>query len=538
MLAGGSFLYYSHFMSRLRTVHHHLTRLHASTPLMAVLIFACASFFFALTTAPASFIDPDAFYHMTMSQLMLDQRGVITEFPWLQFTTLKEAYVDHHLLYHILLIPFIAACGQPIGLKIATVVLGAGVITTIFLVLRSLAVRHAWVWSLVLLFSYDFVFRLSLGKANSLSLIILFAGFFAVVRKQRRLLAVLAFCYVWAYGGFVQLLVLACVASAVRIGALLVRKQTSLKHILRECAEPSYVLAGMIAGLVIHPSFPLNFSFLWEQVVQIALINYQDTIPVGLEWYPTSVTELLIGAMPLTVACLIALLLSITHRKQLSVQSLIAGGMAVLCVVLTFKSRRYIEYAVPWAVLWAALTAHDARWFARLRSWLTNRWSGGSEQFTRWIVTGVMIYAVAGFAVMGVSAGVQLFEDYRNGRPFSHMSEIGEWLTDNAQPGSLIFHDDWDVFPHLFHHAPGMYYIVGLDPTFMYRYDAQLHTEWVAITTGKQTENLHEAIARRFSADYVVMDHDHTAMRHNIEHSSGFTLVHEDTDGVIFAVEK
>lgn len=519
-------------MDRFRTLMTTLKK----TPYAAVILFACTTLFFALITADPSFNDPDAYYHMTLTQIMLDMRGVVTDFPWLQFTTLKDAYLDHHLLYHVFLMPFIAAFGQPIGLKIATTLLGAAVITALFLLLRRFHVRYASVWSLLLLFTYDFTFRISLGKGNSFSLLFLLIAFVAIVERRERLLAVLSFLYVWAYGGFAQLLLVTCIAAVIELGfTTRLKALPTFKDLLHASRLPVVCALSILAGLVLHPSFPQNISFLWEQFVQIGVINYSDTIGVGAEWYPLSVRDLIVGSNILCATGLLALFVSLRRPKTLTPRTLLAGCMSVLMIVLTLKSRRYVEYAVPWTVLWAALAVADTHWIHDL---VVKRLRTGRDRLSRFVTVIVGGYAAAGMLIIGIICTTRLYDSYATGLGFSYMGGVGQWLEDNATPGSQIFHDDWSTFPVLFHHAPSMHYIVGLDATFMYRYNPDLYREWVAITKGEQNEDLQPAIAQRFSSDYIVMDQKHTAMREHIDATPAFSLVYEDSDGVIYRVTK
>lgn len=523
-------------MHFVRSIWKRLQNREHTTTLGAIFLFAFATFFFTLTTSHPSFNDPDAYYHMTLTQIMLDTRGVVTDFPWLQFTTLKDAYVDHHLLYHIFLLPFVAAFGQPLGLKIATTLLGAAVISVLYIVLRRFHVRYASVWSLLLLFTYDFTFRISLGKGNSFSLLFLLIAFVAIVERRERLLAVLSFLYVWAYGGFVQLLLVACIAAVIELGfTTRLKKLPSFTELLHAVRLPAVCALSMIAGLIFHPSFPQNISFLWEQFIQIGVINYSDTISVGAEWYPLSVRDLLIGSNVLCALTMLSLFVTVRYRKNISPHSLVAGCMSILMIILTLKSRRYIEYAVPWTVLWSALALQNTQWVQHA---ILKRLHTSQDRLSRLVTMSVAGYAIVGMLALGILCASRLYDDYAMGIAFTRMHGVGKWLEEHAPEGSQIFHDDWSVFPMLFHQAPHMRYIVGLDATFMYRYNEELYRTWVAITGGEKKDHLYNTIAHDFESDYIVMDQKHTAMRENIDATPGFSLVYEDSDGVIYRVTK
>ncbi len=148
-----------------------------------------------------SFPDPDAFYH-TQIALLTAEQGAVLDFPWQQFTLLKDTFIDHHFLYHVLLIPFVSFGNPLIGAKIATFFLSSAFIVVFYLFLKSQKVKFPFAYSLLLALTTAFSFRLNLTKASALSLILFFIGYYLIVKKKYYLLTILSFLYVWSYGGF------------------------------------------------------------------------------------------------------------------------------------------------------------------------------------------------------------------------------------------------------------------------------------------------------------------------------------------------
>ena len=85
----------------------------------------------------------DAFYHLGMAEEMLEQ-GIVQDFPWLYYTVFSQNYVDHHLLFHVALMPFVFF-NKIIGGKIAIALFGALAIEVFYLLMRKLKVRYAFV---------------------------------------------------------------------------------------------------------------------------------------------------------------------------------------------------------------------------------------------------------------------------------------------------------------------------------------------------------------------------------------------------------
>ena len=79
--------------------------------------------------------------------------------------------------------------------------------------------------------------------------------------------------------------------------------------------------------------------------------------------------------------------------------------------------------------------------------------------------------------------------------------------------------------------------MIGLDPTFMYKYDKQLYNEYAQITTGQDSYNLYEKIKYGFGASFVFFDKEHLALKNNLALDSRFILVYQDEEAEIYEIE-
>jgi len=189
-----------HFLNRLSSFwnsHHSLLQ-------YLLIILAAYFLFFWLQSSPV-LSDPDSFYHAKIGQILANGK-ILHQFPWLQFTTLKDNFTDHHFLYHIFLIPFVSLFPDPLaGLKFSVVVIGTVVFTVIFWFLKSNKVPFAFILTLILLAAGPYLFRANLAKAPILSLAVLIVGLQLMFRKKYIPLFFLSFFYVWLYGGWMLL---------------------------------------------------------------------------------------------------------------------------------------------------------------------------------------------------------------------------------------------------------------------------------------------------------------------------------------------
>ena len=108
-----------------------------------------------------------------------------------------------------------------------------------------------------------------------------------------------------------------------------------------------------------------------------------------------------------------------------------------------------------------------------------------------------------------------------------------QWLANNTEAGTIIYHSDWDDWPMLYYYNHHNYYLIGLDPTFMYDYDQELLLEWEEVLKGEKSEGLIEHV-EKFNSNYALIGKDKKTMLENFSNTQGFERVYEDDEAVIF----
>ena len=109
------------------------------------------------------------------------------------------------------------------------------------------------------------------------------------------------------------------------------------------------------------------------------------------------------------------------------------------------------------------------------------------------------------------------------------------WLEQNTPARSRVFQTDWDDFPRLFYYNTHNTYLIGLDPTYLQLYDADLYDLWVDITQG-DVENPSQLIAATFDSRYIHTDLDHGDFLRVAAEDPGLKEVYRDDQAVIFEV--
>lgn len=463
--------------------------------------------------------DNDGFYHIKFAYLMRTQ-GLKPEFTWLPLSILNRAeFSDHHFLFHVALIPFTFG-DLRLGAKWAAVAFASLAFLAMWLLLQRQRVPLAWLWALGLLgVSEAFLYRMSITRAQSLSLALLALGMLWLIENKHWHLGALAFAYVWLYDAFPLLLALALLhALAV---ALLERRL--------EWRPLAFIAGGIALGLLINPYFPDNIIFAFRHM----LPKFADatSVRVGNEWYPYDTAQLLgnsAGALIAFVSGVLALGLA---ARKMDVRTAFAFFTTLLFGLMLLEARRFVEYFPVFALIFAAFA------WAPLLSMKVPLGTDPSAQrplqALRPQLPAVLLAALVAFAaIRSIPAAGGRLDD---SKPYELYAGASAWLEHNTPAGARVFQTDWDDFPRLFFYNTHNTYLAGLDPTYMQLYDAALYARWVDITQGRLQAPSH-AIVADFEARYVHTDLNHKDFLRVAAQDIGLREVYRDDQAVLFEV--
>jgi len=490
--------------------------------------------------------DPDGFYHAKMA-VFLRQGIILKSLPWMQFSTLRDHFTDHHLLYHILLAPFTLIQDNPLlGVKIAAIVFAAIMVTVFYWLLKKLDI--AWPAWLTLLFVTlsGLNFRLALIKVSPLSILVVWLLIYALYKEKNWLTFALGFIFVWLYGGWpIALMVLLAYLLAEKIYIFIHQKKINLLHKKIVLALPfahkskAYfrqslaLISGLVAGLIVNPYFPTNLYFYYQQFVQIGVINMGNKFSVGEEWYGANFGQVVSVAPHIfALACVLFVILFYNHRR-ISRLTIFSFGLTFVFLFLTMKSRRYLEYYSPFLLLYAATALNDVK---NAISWkkMNKFWDS-----LAWYVRTYLAITVLFFCILAMP---KIYEQALNTAinkrlPLNQFAGAANWLKNNTPAHSLVFHTDWDEWPMLFYFNDQNYYMVGLDFTFMYNYSPELQKEYIDITTNQMPEPLAKKIKQDFGASYIFiekMDRDNLIKK--LETDPDMSRVYNDEKTSIYKI--
>ena len=486
-------------------------------PLVLWLIFF-ASLAFVQFASP-DLPDNDGYYHIKLASLMRTE-GLKPDFPWLPLSILNEnEFYDHHFLFHVALIPFTFG-DLRLGAKWAAVTFASLAFLSIWYLFHRQRIRWDWLWALALLGISDaFLYRMSITRAQSLSLAVLALGLTWILEGKHRNLAILSFLYVWLYDAFPLLPIL----------ALLHLTAIALLEHRFEYRPLLFINAGLLLGLLINPYFPDNIVFSMRHM--LPKLTEATAVSVGNEWYPYDTGQLLQNSFPALIAFGSGILALGLAGRKMDVRT----GFTLLAVLLfglmLFQARRFIEYFPPFALIFAAFAW--APLFPDPQPVAVSPTRSGRWAALRGSLPATILAAVVVLSVFKSVPATQ--SSLRDSKPYSLYAGASAWLEANTAAGERVFQTDWDDFPRLFYYNTHNTYLVGLDPTYLQLYDQESYDLWVLITHG-EVQQPSQFIANQFHSRYVHSDLKHGDFLRNAEQDPGLREVYRDDQAVILEV--
>jgi len=471
--------------------------------------------------------DNDGFYHIKLAEIMRTE-GLKPDFTWLPLSILnQQEFYDHHFLFHVALIPFTFFSDLRVGAKWAAVIFSGLAFLAVWYLFHRQRVPYAWLWALGLLGISDaFLYRMSVTRAQSLSLAFLAIGMAWLLEGKYKHLAVLSFLYVWFYDAFPLMLALAVLHL---IAVLIVERRLELRPLL-------YVTGGIVLGLVINPYFPENIIFSVRHM--LPKLADATSVRVGNEWFPYDTKQILDNSLPSLIAFAGGTLALGLSGRKMDVRTAFALLISLLFGLMLFQARRFVEYFPPFALIFAAFA-----WSPLLLDPSTG--SGQRPQSAsispadpprKWIFANLPALLLGFIVALSIALSIpRAREAIGKSKPYDLYAGASAWLEKNTPAGSRVFQTDWDDFPRLFFYNTHNTYLVGLDPTYLQLYDPDLYDLWVLLSNG-DVENPSKIIAGKFDSRYVHTDLNHGGFMKAAAKDTGLKEVYRDDQAVIYEV--
>ena len=489
--------------------------------------------------------DFDGYYHIKWTRTLWESMKMSKfppAFPWLPLTTLNpNDYVDHHLLFHIMQIPFAAFSDPRLGAKVGSALFASlAVFSCYWLVLRY-RVRYGLVWLIALLAcSSPFLFRMNMAKAPPFAIIYLVVAFHLFFKRKYWPLLPLALVFTWTYDLFV-LLIMAAVFWSITMA--IAEKRFVWQPVV-------YVIAGCAAGMIINPYFPHNLQLLFEHL-QIKLTASEFDTKVGSEWYPYDSWEFLGNSAVACIAMFVGYITFEPSERRRGHSAIFLLLFSTALMVMTARWKRIAEYWPPFAILFAAFSLKP--WLEGYRPYLTRLPADVLEELKPFLDReGVPTreeewdwrYWLTNAGVVAVALVLSIFlffnvrttvKDIGDSEPHDYYRAGAEWMRTHIPAGQIVFNTDWDDFPRLFYYDASHYYVTGLDPSYLFDRNPGLSQLYDRITLG-QEEDPGPLIRDRFGARYIFSDNEHHDFFEHARLSGWFDIVYEDRECTVMYI--
>jgi hypothetical protein len=416
-----------------------------------------------------TFFDSDTAYHLAVARLT-SEHGILHSFPWTPFSWLAEHYADKEFLFHVFLLPF-AGLDPPDASKIAGSLLGATLMSVFFLILRAEKIPKAGIWTLMtLVVSGAYVGRFVMVRPHLLSMTLSLLVVWSAARRRWLLLAFGSFLFPLCYTAWHLPLGL--------VAVLLAAEFLSGRGI--DWRVPGLVAAAGLSGVLTHPNFPETVHLFWIQNVEVLFMTAwtgQGGIELGGEFGPFSLPGL-VWYLLLPAALLLSSVMPAWRNRRKDSLALAVTFSALIFLVLTLRTQRFIEYLVPFAVMAAALT------------WRADRFPSLPAAL---LALGFLYTALFG------RYPIDLMRTRTDLLPAKVQAVLGRIVAPEAQ----VVTCDWELTGELMLALPGRRFIVALDPVFFAVNDPDRYRIWYE-TVRNPPEGTAGILADTFQARYAI----------------------------------
>lgn len=420
------------------------------------------------------FVSADDPYYHSKHAFLIEQSGRLNLIePWLEFNFLNYAPVDLWWGFHLGMALFVHWFGLFLGVKIFISFLAALVFSVFYLVLNKLDIKYPLVWPLFL-FSSSIIFsyRLFLERPHLLSMIVLPLAILCLAKGKNLWLFFLSLFYVLGYHLAPLIIFFTLIYSAVDV---YINKRINLKPLIASAG-------GILAGIIIHPA-SLNYLYvMFTTIFKIFFLKFSSVnLNIGGEVQLMDFFKFL--EYNFLVLCFyilaVAIFLSLRKRSLNPVLSIFLFLYSSLWFIITLTIPRGVEYWLPAVLLFAAfifnnfLETGEAR---QMKDWLTSKMN--LKIFGFFLVS--ILVLIIFYNLSNVFCNLR---DNKTDELGANYQQANNWLKANTEKGSVVFYDNWSMWPMMFFYNDYNRYIIGMDPTLTYEYDERIYWLWRNISS-------------------------------------------------------
>ncbi|MCM8801444.1 MAG: hypothetical protein NC912_05510 [Candidatus Omnitrophica bacterium] len=478
--------------------------------LVAIIIYCIFQQFLTPT-----FIEPDEYYHVTISGFIRDF-GPRYNFRWARFSTFKNSFSDKEFLFHLFIIPFLTFSKNIVLNGKYAIIFYNLLFILIYIFLLRRYIPEFLVACLILIMLMNFYFFTYFIRLRPVTLanILTVLGIYFLINKRWKGLFIISFLYPLSHISFLTLLIFVLGGEYLRYR---LKKEFFIKNV-------SATVIGLLLGCLLHPNHPNNWL---STYLNFLLVPYYTSIKglegFGNELYSTRAKELLIGNSSLFLSLLLIIWVTFISKVKLSLGTIIWWFCFIFYLLLSFLGTRY---TYPMNALFFIFFA------SFLSDWLQDRPESIVILRTRsfLILYGIIIVI---FFYINIKGYIRFMMNVTKENLF--YEDTAKWLNFNIPAGSTIYHADWSSASCFMCFNPKNNYLLFLDPIYMlYKYP-KLYKIYLNLNSGK-TKRPYKILRHIFKIKYGYTEKS-TGLYHQIkEQDSHFKILYENELGVVFEV--
>jgi hypothetical protein len=466
----------------------------------------------------------DSYYHVQIAD-MGPSVYLSKTFPWTTVSVWKEHFSDKELLYHIFLsgirkyqklinLPMTPPFNFP-AVFFTGMMLAAFVFTA-----NYFKVRNIIYYSLILIFiSPFFTDRILMLRPHVLAITIMLLACPLIhsVKSYKDLGKVFIFAFFtsWAYSNphFILLPVTA-------FALIKIRHRTYLAPAIIITA-----VAGLAAGLTVHPQFPNSF-LIWKIQCFDVIMNIftPSSYAVSAELARPSILWLICNSSAFIFTIYGFYIYRKTEKKSIPLSSpyTALGICAFLTTASVLFSMRAMEYALPFSLIFlGAVKFHHKSLSEHEKAEPVKNYSFLLKILVIALALFFMIYEGEVIRKRAVIAPLDSFSEFINSSEIPHQTVIANIV--------------WSDFPLLFYSAPQFKYISGMEPMFSYAVNPEIITKLENFRSGKINIKPNE-LAELLNCRFAFISKRKNFYIRLIK--LGYKPVYNGDDGVLFKLEQ
>lgn len=407
--------------------------------------------------------DPDSLYHMRHAWVYRINGVFDSSFPWTQFSVIRVMGADLWYGFHVFLIPLTYISDLTIAIKIAAILTTFLVLASLYMALKNINVKFPELWAIFFLFSSPAIItRMTMTRPHPISLGLTALIFSFFVRGSAIPVFVFSFILSWIHSSIFWFPVLV-------IGFLIIFQRLYGQAVnIRKIAAFS---GGIVAGLMARPHPLANLKLIYIQVVDLYLSkNHELAQVIGAELRPPT-WDSTYDQRWFFIVFVVALAYLGWHVYKKSrtfltekvwgdvdnkIITLSSLALITLSLFMYMTARRAIDQLGLFIIFFAGLIFSLSPFFKRK-------------------IKATKEYFIIIFLLLGLSAYNLAHVNFSSYHSPTKFKESALWLKENTNRGNIVFHLNWTHFPFLFFWNQDNYYINGMDPVFLLKYDEKLY---------------------------------------------------------------